>query len=366
MRLSSERHSSGSAWAEGVRYDPRAAEARAGGGHGHVESWFLKANDPHGRRAVWLKWTIWAGGRRARNTSGQHAPGSAVAEAWAVAFGTAGSGGHANVATKTTVPFEAARFSREGIDATVDGCTLTRESASGRVESGGRVIAYDLRVAPIGPPLVHYPARWMYERPVPKQKILSPVPDARISGTVEVDASPASDGTERWQLDAWPGMIGHNWGSQHTELYAWAHCNAWDDQSDDVVLEGFSGRVRVGGVLMPTATMVSVVHHGTIYRLTDLRSVTRNQGSISPRRWRFRARSRRIDVAGELWADTEDFVGLFYPNPDGTICHCLNSKVAHAEVTLRVEGRPPRTLRSQRAALEIGTRDPNHGVRMYV
>lgn len=338
MQLSSERHSSGSAWAEGVRYDARAGTA-------HVESWFLKANDPRGRRAVWLKWTIWAGAR---------APASAVAEAWAVAFGTA----RGHVATKTTVPFEAARFSREGIDATIDGCTLTRESARGRVESGGRAIAYELRVEPIGPALVHYPSRWMYERPFPKQKIVSPVPDARVSGTVQIEG-------ERWELDAWPGMIGHNWGSQHTESYAWAHCNAWDD-GDDVVLEGFSGRPRVGGVLLPTTTMVSVVHHGTVYRLTDLRSVTRNAGSISPRRWRFRARSRRIDVAGELWADTEDFVGLFYPNPDGTICHCLNSKLAHAEVTLRVEGRPPRTLRSQRAALEIGTRDPNHGVRMYV
>ena len=77
-------------------------------------------------------------------------------------------------------------------------------------------------------------------------------------------------------------------------------------------------------------------------------------------------KGRRVEVAGEMWADTEDFVGLFYPNPDGTICHCLNSKLAHAEVTLRIEGRPPRTLRSERAALEIGTRDPNHGVRMYV
>jgi hypothetical protein len=346
MRLSSEKRSSGSAWAEGVRYDARAAAARASGGHGHLESWFLKANDPRGRRAVWLKWTIWAGTR---------APGSAVAEAWAVAFGTARAG---HVATKTTVPFEAARFSRDGIDATVDGCTLTRESARGRVESGGRVIAYDLRVEPIGSPLVHFPARWMYERALPKQKILSPVPDARVSGTVEVDG-------ERWQLDAWPGMIGHNWGTQHTESYAWAHCNAWDD-GDDVVLEGFSGRVRMGGVLLPPATMISVVHHGSVYRLSDLRSVSRNQGSISPRRWRFRARSRRIDVTGELWADTEDFVGLFYPNPDGTICHCLNSKLAHAEITLRVEGRPPRTLRSERAALEIGTLDPNHGVRMYV
>jgi hypothetical protein len=67
-----------------------------------------------------------------------------------------------------------------------------------------------------------------------------------------------------------------------------------------------------------------------------------------------------------MWAETDDFVGLFYPNPDGVMLHCLNSKIAHAEVTLRIAGRAPRTLRSTRAALEIGTTDPRHGVRMYV
>jgi len=59
-------------------------------------------------------------------------------------------------------------------------------------------------------------------------------------------------------------------------------------------------------------------------------------------------------------------VGLFYPNPDGTMCYCLNSKLANAELTLRIEGRATKTLRSRRAALELATRDPHHGVRMYV
>ena len=67
-----------------------------------------------------------------------------------------------------------------------------------------------------------------------------------------------------------------------------------------------------------------------------------------------------------MWADTDDFVGLFYPNPDGTNCHCLNSELARAEVTLKIAGRPARIYRSSRAALEIGTRDPNHGVRMVM
>jgi hypothetical protein len=352
MRLSSARRSSGSAraegsgtalpaWAERVRYDGGRS------GHGHVESWFLKANDPRGRRALWLKWTIWAGERDPRR---------AVAEAWAVAFGA--ERGH--VATKITVPFESARFSREGLGADVGGCALSPGAARGRVESGVRSIAYDLSIASLEAPLVHFPARWMYERALPKQKIVSPNPNGRFSGTVVI-------GDERWSLDAWPGMVGHNWGRAHSEVYAWGHCNAWDD-GDDVVLEGFTARVRAGGVLLPPTTMLCVRHHGTTWALTALDDLAHNKGAISSRRWRFRGGNAagRVEIAGEMWADTQDFVGLFYPNPDGTMCHCLNSKLAHAELTLRIAGRAPRTLRSERAALEIATRDPDHGVRMYV
>lgn len=322
-------------WA-GLRYD---AHARVG----HVESWFLKANDPAGRRALWIKWTIWAG---------DEAPAVAVAETWAVAFGT--SRGH--VATKATVPFEKARFARDVIDADVDGCRLTSRAARGTVESGGRSIAYDLTVESSEAPVLLYP-RWMYRGPVPAQKLVSPVPSGRVSGHVVVDG-------ERWELEGWPGMIGHNWG-RHTERYAWAHCNAWDD-GDDVVFEAAAGRVRVAGLLLPLRTGFVIRHHGTNYALTDVRATATNASTLSLRRWQFRGAGSRVSLEGELWADTDDFVGLFYANPDGTPIHCLNSKIAHAELTLRIEGRAPRRLRSSRAAFEIGTTDPLHGVRMFV
>jgi hypothetical protein len=353
MRLWSTKRSSVSQWTDGLRFDP--ARSR----RGHVESWFLKANDPRGRRAIWLKWTIWSGpGGR------EHA----VAEAWAIAFG--GADGH--VATKTTVPFEQARFASRTIGASVDGCTLSADAAHGRVESGGRAIAYDLTIASLEAPLVHFQKAWMYEGGFPKQKIVSPIPNARISGSVVVrrvdHAARPPEGRpegDTWTLDAWPGMVGHNWGAGNSESYAWGHCNAWDDE-DDVVFEGFSARVRAGGVLLPTTTALCLRHHGTSYMLSGIAALAQNHGSISARRWRFRGKGPRIAIEGEMWADTDDFVGLFYPNPDGTVCYCLNSKLARAEITVRLEGRAPRTLRSERAALELATRDPHHGVRMYV
>jgi hypothetical protein len=333
-------------WA-GLQYDPAARR-------GHVESWFLKANDPSSRRAVWLKWTLWAGDRD---------PARAVAEAWAVAFGAAG----ANVATKSTVPFEQARFARGAVGAEVDGCALSSRAARGCVESGGRAIAFDLTLEALEPPTRLYPSRWMYTGPVPSQKSVTPVPNARVAGTVTIRAGASAGGAsrdERWDLSGWPGMIGHNWG-RHTESYVWGHCNAWDDGAD-VVFEGASGRVRAAGMLLPLRTGIVVRHRGTTYALTDLRAIARNEAALTERRWRFRGEGPRVAIEGEMWADTEDFVGLYYTNPDGVMIHCLNSKIAHAEMTLTLAGRAPRRLRTTRAALEIGTRDPNHGVRMFV
>jgi hypothetical protein len=327
------------AWS-GVRYDPVQARLAR---RGHTESWFLKANDPGARRAIWLRWTIWASDR---------APDRALAEVWAIAFG--GSAGH--VATKTSVPFEQARFSPGALGATIDGCRLFAGGAQGRVESGGRAIAYDLRIESRGASLLHLPATWMYAPSFPSQKIVSPMPDLRVTGTVTVQG-------ETWSIEAWPGMLGHNWGHAHAEPYAWGQCNAWDG-GEDVGFEGFTARPR--GLPLPRVTALVIRYGGKRYALNGFASLARNAGDISPRRWSFRGLGRRVEVAGELWADTDDYVGLFYPNPDGTDCYCLNTKLARAEITLSIAGQPPKTLRSERAALELATRDPHHGVRMYV
>jgi hypothetical protein len=320
----------------GLRYDNASR-------HGHVESWFLKANDPRRRRAIWLRWTVWAGDR---------APERAVAEAWAIAFGT--SGGH--VATKTVAPFESARFESRALGVAIDGCTLSEVAARGCVESGSRAVAYDLSIASRKPPLELFPAEWMYSRPFPAQKLASPVPSALVSGRVDVAG-------EHWELDAWPAMVGHNWGRRHAGAYGWGHCSVWDG-GDDIVFEGFTAAKAALG--FRAVTMLCLRQRGTSYALNGLASVARNVGEITPRRWSFRGAGKGASIEGEIWAETDDLVGLFYPNPDGTMTNCLGSMLAHAEVTLELPGQSRRTIRSSRAALEIGTLDARHGVRMYV
>jgi hypothetical protein len=57
-------------------------------------------------------------------------------------------------------------------------------------------------------------------------------------------------------------------------------------------------------------------------------------------------------------------VGLHYENPNGEMTYCLNSKIAWALLVLEPKSGPRVQATSNAAALEIGTKDPKHGVCM--
>lgn len=320
------------------RFDSRARR-------GHVESYFFKLNDAEGRRALWLKATVLSDGRCAEGT---------VAEAWAIAFDR--ENGH--IAVKQTVPYSQARFSRTGLDIEVAGLRIRDGIVQGEVEQNGHRIAVDLSFTKGAPPLVPLPERALYYSRLPRSKLVSPYPDSRFSGSYAVNG-------ETIRVENARGMQGHNWGESHAHLYAWAHCNQWD-QDEDFVFEGLSAKIKLGPVVTPIATLVCVRHRGVRYEFNRFRDLLKNRGEVSFRRWVFRAESDLGRIEGELFGQTPDFVGLHYPNPDGTMTYCLNSKLAHARLRFEPFGRPPMTLTSRTAALEVGTREPNHGIRMYV
>jgi hypothetical protein len=373
-----------------VRCDVAAAGHRGHGGQphisgasdrGHVESYFLKLNDADGRRALWIKATILI----------RHGGTPRVAEAWAVAFDRGGGGGgrdggddstnreSRHVAVKQTVPLARARFFGErgggggdggggGLDLQVANLAISAGRVHGQVESetNGHRIEIDLSFTMDAPPLVPLPHEKMYSGPLPSSKLVSPHPDARFFGSYTVDDG---ESRETIEVDGWRGMQGHNWGTKHAELYAWSHCNQWEGhQADDLVLEGVTARVKVGPVLVPPLTIICIQYRGVRYNFNAPLALLRARGAIADdaRRWTFGAKSALATVTGELWADTLSFVGLTYENPDGAITHCLNSKIARGRIRLSIKGRRDVEAMTRAAALEIGTKDPNHGVKMFV
>lgn len=332
--------------------DARAGERRGRGARhrpgGHVERYVLRASEPGGARAIALTWAIVESARAAPGAS------FALAEATAVAFDR--SSGHA--AVREATPFALARFDRDGLRMHVAGCELAAGHARGALETGARRVAWDLTFEALAPPQSHFSHPWMYRTGTPTMKLASPFPDLRVSGEVTVDGVP-------WSVDGWPGAVCHVWGARHSDAYAWAHVNAWDEPGE-LVVEAVAQQEALGAVVRSLATVVLVRYRGVRYALNGVLDLARNRGEISARRFRFDAMSGQLAISGELWAETDDLVGLHFENPSGAPLHALTTQIARARVELVLRGGPPTVFHARSGGLELGTTNPDHGVRMYL
>ncbi len=362
-----------------ARFDPQHVNPEKG----HVESTFIKLNDPNSPRALWVKMTIFAPTARASGGP-PHERGRTVAEAWAIAFDRTVAEGpppsyreagapvrpaaiSRHVAAKQTVPIEEATLTRvRPYRLAVAGVSFDGHRLQGEVVHGHARIRFDLTLTVRDPaPFVPFPFPAMYRGAIPKSKPVSPIFDARANGEIIVEGSGP---TRTWEVRDWPAMEGHNWGVGHADLYAWAHINSWNEpEGREVVFEGFSGRVRIGRFTTPLVTIVGLRHRGVRYEARLPSELLRARGKIEKlRKWSFGAKQAGATIEGELEVRDEDTVGLYYPNPTGEMTYCLNSKIARADVRFTPRGRAPIHLTSNAAALEIGTHDASHGIRMYV
>lgn len=318
-----------------------------------VESYFMKANAPDGSRALWLRATVF------------RQPGlPVVAESWAIAFDR--HRGH--VAIKSTVPFERARFAKDDFDAEVDGCALSLRGAKGALSSGRGTLVWSLDFGPpLSPEIAHLPSRLMYLDHAPTSKLVTPISDARASGTVKVERAPGD--VDTWNVEGWPMMAGHNWGRANAELYAWAHCNHWEIEKQPapgLVLEAVSSRVRMGPLLSPMLTMLFLRWKGKSWNLSGPRALGKNRGHLSLRRWEVTSDAEGLELACDIAAETDDVVGLHYPNPAGPMTYCFNTKLARARLDLTLPDGTSFTATSRTAALEIGTLEPDESIKMVL
>lgn len=331
----------------GVRFRPEGGD--------HLESFYLKATAPDAERAFWLKATI-------ISTAGEEPEGT-LAEGWAIAFDHR-QAERSNVAVKHSLAFTDATFDRRNLDihwslpGAGDEFHLVAGETHGLITSGAHRIEWQLSFPTDGVrPLVVFPHPRLYTGPFPTTKQISPYPDVRMSGQLTVDGSP-------WKVDQWHGYQGHNWGTQHVELYAWCHCNQWQ-QEEELVLEAASGRVRAGPLLLPVMSVVNVRHRGVDYPFNGLRQLVATRADIGLRRYTFSGTSRAGRIEALFEAPVEDFVGLWYRNPRGPTTHCLNSKLASGRIRFEPADGPPIELTTRAAALEVGTIRADHGVKMY-
>lgn len=309
---------------------------------GHYESYFQRANHPTRPLAFWIRYTVFSPRGR---------PQDAVGELWAIWFD-----GETNAVTavKQVVPYARCAFSASSLAARVGDSTLDAAGLTGSASSLGRTIGWDLRYTSPSPPLLLLP-EGLYTAALPKAKALVGSPLAVYSGELRVDG-------EAHAIDAWVGSQNHNWGSRHTDAYAWGQVAGFDGAPESF-FEVSTARVKVGPVWSPWLTLLVLRHDGEEFALNGLVTALRAEGRYDLAGWRFDSRRGDVAVEGRIEAPRERFVGLPYDNPPGGRKTCLNTKLARCTLTVRRPGRAPVTLTTEsRAAFEMLTDRDDHGV----
>jgi hypothetical protein len=309
---------------------------------GHYESYFQRANHPERALAFWIRYTVFSPKGR---------PGDAVGELWAVHFD-----GECNTVTavKEVVPIRDCRFAQQGLDIRIGEASLTNGLLKGCARSGGNALQWDLHYTGDEPPLLLLPESF-YARGFPKAKALVGTPNAVFDGTVSVNGAAVD-------VRGWVGSQNHNWGSKHTDSYAWGQVAGFDG-APHAFLECSTARLKFGPFWTPPLTLVVLRLEGEEIRLNSLAQAFRAHGKFDFASWRFESRTREVCVRGAIHAPRSLFVGLTYDNPSGGTKTCLNTKLAACQLMVERTGQPPRTLTTKhRAAFEILTDRKDHGV----
>ncbi len=294
---------------------------------GHYESWFQRANHPTEALAFWIRYTVFIPADRSR---------PALGELWAILFD-----GDEITARKAELPLEQCSFSRDTVDVRIGESTLDLQRCEGAVED----VSWALQYESPAPPILMLPAG-LYDGGFPKAKLLVGSPLARYSGRLTI-------GKREIDIDGWVGSQNHNWGSRHTDRYAWGQVAGFDD-APDVFFEAATAWLRFGPIWTPPLTIASVrIGDRTMQRVGMLQAV-RAHASVDGFHWSLRTRGRNGTIEATLEASQGDFVALRYPNPPGGHKACLNSKLARCQLRVEAPGLGSLEARTEhRAAFEL-------------
>ena len=307
-------------------------------GKGHYESFYLKACHPSEPLAVWIRYTV------------HKRPGEApTGSLWFTLFDQAADAPQASKVTTAEVHAPSDGYIRIGESVFEDG------GVRGRAPTDQLDASWELSFTSGEDALFHLPRDWMYRAPVPRTKLLSPYPGARFDGTVRA-------GERELTLTGWPGMVGHNWGSQHAERWIWTH-GANFEGAEDAWFDGAIGRIKLGPVTTPWIANGTLYLDGERHRVGGPERARRTKVSERPTRCDFLLPGHDVEISGRVESEAHNFVGWVYADPDGAEHNTVNCSIADMTLTVRREGRPARELQIRGgAAYELGMRETDHGI----
>jgi hypothetical protein len=311
---------------------------------GMYESFYLRAVSPREPVGVWIRHTV-------HKPPGRAAQGSV----WCTVFDARRGRPFMHKLTS-----ERLRVPRDGwievgdADEAGGGASKSATAANGSCGSA----AWSLSLSARDAQLRHLPREWLYRAPLPRTKLTSPAPLARIDGELRLD------GDREITLDGWSGMVGHNWGSEHAERWIWLHGVDFAG-SEQAWLDVALGRVRIVGRTTPWIANGALSLDGRRLRVGGLGarglSVAESPDGCT----------LRLPVEGGVVVRVNARVpsatpaGWRYGDPHGGAGHdVVNCSIA--ELALAVElpgGEGERSLTSAHGgAYELGMRERDHGI----
>jgi hypothetical protein len=297
-----------------------------GGGY---ESWFLRAADPLGGRAIWI-----------RNTVHKSPGGPSIGSLWLTYFD--GDGGPP-VACKQS--FEPADLlaPTDGDYVHVGGARIGPGVAQGSITTvDGEKASWDITFDTINPPAPGLLNDAMYGWPVPRAKPVSIHPDTTLAGTVTV-------GGRAIQVDGWRGCIGHNWGPEHTPEWVWMQTSRFTG-APGAWFDGSLGRVKVGPVLTPWLGSAWLALDGTRHRLGTALTMHATRMAVASDGCRFTLRGSGISVEGHVQAPPPQSIAWWYSDPSDSGRHVVHCSIATLTLEVKLGRSPGRTLVAQSGA----------------
>jgi hypothetical protein len=268
--------------------------------------WFLTLSDPARRAGYWIRYTVRA------PVAGPPEP-----RVWFAAFGLDDAG---TFGVNGPVPPSELHVARDRFEVAMGESSIASGRAVGEIHGGGHDARWDIAFPAEGPTFRILPDA-LYRGNLAPTKPLTPEPDVRATGTIEIDG-------EARTLDGVAGQQGHLFGTRHAERWAWASCNAFDE--DGVVFQALSAQGRRGPVRSPHLTFAGLRFGG---RWIRFRGVARRR-DWGLGWWRIALVGRRHRLDGEVTADPKAMVKARYLDPDDTPRWCHNSEVASCRLTL--------------------------------
>lgn len=330
---------------------------------GHYESYFLRANHPTKKQAFWLRYTLFSSKDKTLET----------AEIWGAFFDK-----NEVIAIQQDISLNDCNLdnSQHAIELGSSYLKFAHSgsgSVKGKASDKNKNMSWNINYQGEKNTALLLPETY-YKKALPKAKVLVGIPQALFNGTISINRGDSKNGSisarnisdddsnEIINIENWQGSENHNWGSKHTDEYAWGQVCGFDNE-DNSFLECSTARIKLGPLWSPRMSLAILRVNEKEYRFNGLWQAIKNKGSYQYFDWHMHCRHNDYSIEIKMGAKACDIAGLSYRNPPGGNHTCLNSKVASCVVTLKYKGNIlHRLITKHRAAFEILTDDNSHGV----